>query len=123
MSLLVCLNGYHVKHLGEAMKQSKQHKSIRWELEQLAQKQQNTDKPESKQTKKAHTLGLNWKDVVIFSLVMVFTTFYNVNVQAQNSTQPEAIDFDDISSGMMMQFDQATGEYHSLKLVQSEYDV
>jgi len=123
MSTLLCLNGSQVNILSIVMKQSRQDKSIRWELEQLARTQKISPAKRNKPLKKHHGLNLNWKDVVIFSLLMVFTTFYHVNAEAQNLNQPEAVDFDDISSGMMMQFNQQTGEYHSLELLQTEYDV
>ncbi len=100
----------------------KHKKSIRSELEQLAQKHQPKASPESKPKGKYHKLGLNWKDVVIFSLAMFYTTLYHVNAQAQTG-QATPVNFDDISSGMMMAFNQTTGEYNSLKLVQTEYDV
>ncbi len=105
-----------------------QKKSIRWELEQLAQKQKaQLGRSNTTKTKKYHKLGLNWKDAVIFSLAMFYTTLYHVNVQAQAIDNPNeesfVVNFDDISSGMMMEFNQATGEYHSLKLVQTDYDV
>ncbi len=106
-------------------------KSIRWELEQLAQKRQNQkdDSEQAEVTKppsKYQKLGLNWKDVVIFSLAMFYTTLYHINVQAQTlpvDSAREVVNFDDISSGMMMEFNKSTGEYHSLKLVQTDYDV
>jgi Ca-activated chloride channel family protein len=101
---------------------NKHKKSIRSELEQLAQKQQPKTSPESKPKGKYHKLGLNWKDVVIFSLAMFYTTLYHVNAQAQTG-QATPVNFDDISSGMMMAFNQTTGEYNSLKLVQTDYDV
>ncbi len=92
-------------------------KSIRWELEQLAQKKRQT-KTSKQTTNKYHKLGLNWKDVVIFSMVLFYTTLYQINVQAQT-----AVDFDDISSGMMLSFDATTGEYQNLQLLQTSYDV
>ncbi len=104
----------------------KHKKSIRWELEQLAQKQQ-PNKPSITKTKKYHKLGLNWKDAVIFSLAIFYTTLYHINVHAQPANIPNeyanSINFDDISSGMMMEFNKNTGEYHSLKLVKTDYDV
>ena len=101
---------------------NKHKKSIRWELEQLAQSKQPKVSPENKPKSKYHKLGLNWKDVVIFSLAMFYTTLYHVNAQAQTG-QATPVNFDDISSGMMMEFNKTTGEYNSLKLVQTEYDV
>ncbi|WP_223787271.1 VIT domain-containing protein [Marinicella meishanensis] len=103
------------------------HKSIRWELEQLAQKKspQNPAKPNAvkQQREKMHQkLGLNWKDVVIFSMFMFFTSLYQLNAHAQ-SHSPAAVDFDDIASGMMMSFNKTTGEYHNLRLVATDYDV
>lgn len=109
-------------------------KSIRWELEQLAQnpKQQGLKRPAPNRVtanSKYQKLGLNWKDVVIFSLAMFYTTLYNINAYAQNTTNnrtapvQSAVNFDDISSGMMMEFNKATGEYRNLNLVQTEYDV
>ncbi len=98
--------------------------SIRQELEHLAQQSktnQDTNQQHSKKTSNYQKLGLNWKDVVIFSLVMFYSTLYQINVRAQNLT--DAVNFDDISSGMMMQFNKTTGEYHSLHLVNTEYDV
>lgn len=104
--------------------QSKKRKSIRWELEQLAQ-QTNTDRDRVKKvTKKYHKLGLNWKDVVIFSLAMFYTTLYHVNAHAQTQdTNSYPVNFDDISSGMMLAFNKTSGEYHSLQLIQTDYDV
>lgn len=106
---------------------SKHKNSIRWELEQLAHKKQPKASPASNTQKKYHKLGLNWKDVVIFSLAMFYTTLYQVNAQAQTaeSSNPPAtaVNFDHISSGMLMEFNKKTGEYHSLKLVQTDYDV
>jgi len=101
---------------------TKQKQSIRWELEQLAQKQQSKANPESTPSKKYHKLGLNWKDAVIFSLAMFYTTLYHVNAHAQTGSL-NAVNFDDISSGMMMEFNKTTGEYNSLKLVQTDYAV
>ena len=98
-------------------------KSIRQDLEQLAQQSQHKttkQKPENK-SKNYHKLGLNWKDAVIFSLVMFYTTLYQINVNAQGLDT--SIDFDDISSGMMMRFNKTTGEYHSLYLANTEYEV
>lgn len=92
-------------------------------LDHLKSKHQAEDVRLNAKSKMISGLGLNWKDLVILSLVMIFTTFYNVNAHAQNSHKSTAISFDDISSGMMMEFNQSTGEYHSLKLVQTEYDV
>jgi Ca-activated chloride channel family protein len=100
---------------------SSNHKSIRNELEQMAQQSKPLPNNEPVKQKKYQKLGLNWKDVVIFSLAMFYTTLYHVNVHAQ--TMDAAVNFDDISSGMMMEFNKSTGEYHSLKLVQTEYDV
>lgn len=102
-------------------------KSIRWELEQLAQQKQGqtADRKASEQAKqeKIHQkLGLNWKDVVIFSLFMFFTSLYQLNAHAQ-TTDPVAVDFDHISSGMMMSFNKTSGEYHNLRLVETDYDV
>ncbi len=130
------------------MKQARHDKSIpnkiqpaefELKLQQLKQAHQAEDSYLKDQNNKYSKLGLNWKDVVIFSLVMIFTTFYNVNAhagscakprvnsydnyQSQNLSESVAIDFNDISSGMMMEFNKATGEYHSLKLVQTKYDV
>lgn len=98
-------------------------KSIRWELEQLAQRNhhKSSKQKQQNQTNNYQKLGLNWKDAVIFSLVMFYTTLYQINVNAQSLDT--AIDFDDISSGMLMQFDNKTGEYHSLQLANTEYDV
>ncbi|MCX7552811.1 VIT domain-containing protein [Marinicella sp. S1101] len=96
--------------------------SIRCQLEQLANKNNGKTTQQSKQ-KKYHKLGLNWKDVVIFSLAMFYTTLYQVNAYAQSPQEAQSVNFDDITSGMMMQFNQNTGEYHSLQLVQTEYDV
>ncbi|TDR20581.1 VIT domain-containing protein [Marinicella litoralis] len=101
------------------MKSTKRN-SIRWELEQLAQKSNQPANHKNKPPRKYQKLGLNWKDVVIFSMAMFYTTLYHVNAHAQ-STQP--VNFDDISSGMMMSFNKTTGEYHSLQLIQTDYDV
>ncbi len=106
-------------------------KSIRWELEQLAQKSQSqkgdSESTEvTKQTSKYQKLGLNWKDVVIFSLAMFYTSLYHLNAHAQDmpvDSKQWSVNFDDISSGMMMEFNKSTGEYHSLKLLQTDYDV
>ncbi len=98
-------------------------KSIRWQLEQLAQKKATQKKVSHPSAKKYHKLGLNWKDVVIFSLAMFYTTLYHVNAYAQSDSSLQAVNFDEITSGMMMEFNKTTGEYHSLKLVQTEYDV
>ncbi|MFC3192960.1 VIT domain-containing protein [Marinicella sediminis] len=97
-------------------------KSIRQELEQLAQKQTPQAAPKTSSPKAHEKLGLNWKDVVIFSMVMFYTALYNINVQAQSMTE-SAVSFDDITSGMMMSFNKNTGEYHSLQLVETAYDV
>jgi len=109
------------------MNTQKHRKSIRCELEQLAKKESPKVNAEVVKNKKYHKLGLNWKDAVIFSLAMFYTTLYHVNAYAQPAYTQEvslsSVDFDDISSGMMMEFNKATGEYHSLKLVQTEYDV
>ncbi len=103
---------------------SENRKSIRWELEQQAKKDSKLhSKGELPKPTKYHKLGLNWKDVVIFSLVMFYTTLYQINVHAQPNNNSTAINFDDVSSGMMMEFDATTGEYHGLKLVNTEYDV
>jgi Ca-activated chloride channel family protein len=97
-------------------------KSIRWELEQLAQQSdKKSNNHLSEKNRNYKKLGLNWKDVVIFSMVMFYTALYQINVHAQSLDT--AINFDDISSGMMMQFDKTTGEYHSLELANTEYDV
>ncbi len=101
---------------------AKQKQSIRWELEQLAQKQQPKASTESTQAKKYHKLGLNWKDAVIFSLAMFYTTLYHVNAYAQTG-HSNPVNFNDITSGMMMEFNKTTGEYNNLKLVQTDYDV
>ena len=84
------------------MKSTKR-KSIRWELEQLAQQSGKKNKENhSEKNRNYKKLGLNWKDVVIFSLVLFYTTLYQINVKAKGLDT--AIDFDDISSGMMMRF-------------------
>ena len=101
---------------------SSNRKSIRWELEQLAQEVKKQKPVQQHKSKKYHKLGLNWKDVVIFSMVMFYTTLYHINVQAQTSLS-SGVDFDDITSGMMMAFDATTGAYQNLSLVQSQYDV
>lgn len=97
--------------------------SIRHQLEQLAQDKVGKHKSKEPTSKKYHKLGLNWKDVVIFSLAMFYTTLYHVNAYAQTDAATPAVNFDDISSGMMMEFNKTTGEYHTLKLVQTEYNV
>lgn len=56
--------------------------------------------------------------MVIFSFTLVIGLAYNVQVHAQ-----DAIDFDDIESGMMMSFNQSNGEYHSLNLQNTTFDV
>jgi len=99
-----------------------QKKSIRWELEQMAKQQAQAKQAKNKPVRPYQKLGLNWKDVVIFSLVMFYTALYNINVQAQDMSDP-AVDFDDITSGMMMSFNKSTGEYHSLQLVETNYQV
>jgi len=104
--------------------QSQKRKSIRWELEQLAQKSKTDRNQAIKSTKKYQKLGLNWKDVVIFSLAMFYTTLYHVNAYAEPlDSSVSAVNFDDISSGMMMSFNKTSGEYHSLQLIQTDYDV
>jgi len=113
-------------HWSQNMKNTKS-KSIRWELEQRAQQNRpqstlNASHREPQREKIHKKLGLNWKDVVIFSLFMFFTSLYQLNAQTQN-VDPVAVDFDHISSGMMMSFNKTTGEYHSLRLVETAYDV
>ncbi len=108
------------------MKQARQHpKSIRWQLEQLAQ-QQLANEP-SRPIKAKKEPALNWKGVLVLSLVLFYTALYQVNAHAQtgqmSSADSAAVDFDDISSGMMMAFNKSNGEYHSLKLVETDYAV
>lgn len=133
----------------EANMKSANRKSIRWELEQMAQQAKEKKSKYQSVAKKYHKLGLNWKDVVIFSMVLFYTSLYQINVHAQegfedevyghdrspthqlnanqsarqNTPQTTPINFDDIASGMMMQFNKHTGEYHGLKLQQTDFDV
>ncbi|WP_154222512.1 VIT domain-containing protein [Marinicella rhabdoformis] len=104
--------------------------SIREQLEGIAQRKShdtNSQKAQARQSvdntpKKHQSLQLNWKDAVIFSFTMVIGLMYNINVHAQ---QPggEAVNFDDIASGMMLSFNKANGEYRSLTLDNTSFDV
>jgi len=106
---------------------SEKRKSIRWELEQLAQKTAKHPVDKSKKAPKYHKLGLNWKDVVIFSLALFYTTLYHINVKAETLTESvqnaTTVDFDDISSGMLMAFNKSNGEYRNLQLIKTDYEV
>ena len=55
---------------------------------------------------------------LFFSFTLVVGLMYNVNIHAQ-----DAIDFNDIESGMMLSFDNSTGEYRSLTLENTSFDV
>ncbi len=94
--------------------------SIRAQLEAQSSpnKQKNSQQPKNSQKNNYHRLGLNWKDVVIFSFTLVIGLTYNIQVNAQ-----DAVQFDDIQSGMMMSFNKSNGEYRSLKLQNTAFDV
>ncbi len=107
----------------------KQHKNIRQQLERQAQDQQAIRKHTSvnhvvlAKQKKHHRLHLNWKDAVIFSFTLLIGLMYNINVHAQTDATGVAVDFDDIESGMMLSFNKQTGEYRSLTLDNTTFDV
>lgn len=98
----------------------KQH-SIRHQLESQAQKKKDSQSREWRRDqppKNYQKLHLNWKDAVIFSLTLVIGLAYNIQVHAQ-----DAVDFDDIQSGMMMSFNKSNGEYRSLNLENTTFEV
>ncbi|MCF6300958.1 MAG: VWA domain-containing protein [Proteobacteria bacterium] len=92
-------------------------KSIRWELEQLNSKKSQIKMADKKPRHTPKGLNMHWKDVVIFCFALVFTTMYQINAYAGD------VDFDEISSGMFMSFDDQTGEYTALRLSSAEYNV
>lgn len=103
------------------------HHSIRENLERMAQthvsksseKDRSTLKKDTSTHQKKHQkLHLNWKDAVIFSFTLMIGLMYNVNVHAQ-----DAVNFDDIESGMMLSFNKSNGEYRSLTLDNTAFDV
>ncbi|WP_395374479.1 VIT domain-containing protein [Marinicella sp. W31] len=109
------------------MHKDNQRFSIRQELEKMrheneqSQQQGNSVKasPSSDSQRKYHGLNMAWKDVVMFSLLILVTSVYQVRAEAAAELTP--VDFDDISSGMLLSFDKNSGEYASLELVSAEY--
>lgn len=94
----------------------KTEKSIRQQLEQQAQQVLFLKAPTSKNHNKYKRLKMNWKELIMSSLLLLFTCLYHANAAAQ-------VDFDQIQSGMLMSFDNQTGEYHSLLLQDSQFEV
>ena len=102
--------------------------SIRKELEKMHHREQPSKQAyestsasmESKPRKNYRGLNMAWKDIVMFSLLILFTGIYQVRAEAPAELLP--VDFDDISSGMLLSFDKSSGEYASLELVSAEYE-
>jgi len=91
---------------------------IRQQLESL-QNTRNTKKSNYRQAQKKYKgLGLNWRDVVILSMVFFFTGLYQVQAQAQ-----ENFDLDDIDTAMMLTYNKTANNYGALTLLKSDYTV
>ena len=68
--------------------------------------------------KKYLGLKLNWKDAVILTMTLFFTSLY----QAQSFAQ-ELFNLENIDSGMMLNYHSETNNYSSIQLLNSEYEV
>ena len=108
------------------MHKDNQRISIRQELENMHKKTQqqqhsNAAKKHLAADNRNKYRGLNmaWKDIVMFSLLILMTSVYQVRAEPAAELTP--VDFEDISSGMLLSFDKSSGEYASLELVSAEY--
>ncbi|VAW34835.1 Inter-alpha-trypsin inhibitor domain protein [hydrothermal vent metagenome] len=94
------------------------HKHIRQQLEADYQAKYNNRVPKKDTVKKYQGLGLNWRDVVILIMALLFVGLYQVQAHAE-----DYFDLDDIDAAMMLSYHKGGNNYAALELLNSEYNI